>query len=234
MGIKNHLNIQNLHHAYLIEGNREVVSAELLGFLAESYFKTVANPDFYQIATDSFKMEDARHLKSLTDNKSFNDSKKVFIITTNSFLLEAQNAMLKIFEEPIEDTHFFIIVPSVDGLLPTFVSRFYVIKDSARQDLAVEAEEFIKMPLPKRLDFIKELVKGDEEEENRGDSPRTKAIQFLNSLESVLHKTYPKVSSVTLNTFEQIFKVRKYLRQPGSAPKMLLESVAMLLPEKIL
>lgn len=234
MGIKNHLNIKSLHHAYLVEGEKEPVLKELLDFLNSSNFSTTANPDFYQVSVDSFKMDDARYLKSLTDNKSFSGSKKIFIVSANSFLLEAQNAMLKIFEEPIEDTHFFIIVPSIDGLLPTFVSRFYLIKNSAILDLAV-VEEFLKMPLVKKLDFIKELVKKEDEDDEGNEipnSPRTKAIEFLNKLEKILHTKLVKVESreADVKLFEHIFKTREFLRQPGSTPKMLLESVALMLP----
>ncbi len=231
MGIQNHLNIKSLHHAYLVEGEKEPILNELLGFLKDSGFSTTGNPDFYQSSVDSFKMDDARYLKSLTDNKSFSGNKKIFIVSANSFLLEAQNAMLKIFEEPIEDTHFFITVPSIDGLLPTFISRFYVIREIFRQDLKSEAEEFLEMSLAKKLDFIKVLVKKEEEDDEENESlnsPRTKASEFLNKLEKALHT---KMSKTVFDTeiFEHIFKTREFLRQPGSAPKMLLESVALML-----
>lgn len=229
--ISSHLNINSLHHAYLVEGEKESILKELLDFLKESEFSITGNPDFYQASVDSFKMDDARYLKSLTDNKSFSGSKKIFIVSANSFLLEAQNAMLKIFEEPIADTHFFITVPSIDGLLPAFVSRFYLIKDSASLDLSV-AEEFLKMPLAKKLDFIKDLVKKEDEDDGENESlnsPRTKAIEFLNKLEKTLDTNLVKVppSQADIKIFEHIFKTREYLRQPGSAPKMLLESVAL-------
>ena len=139
-------------------------------------------------------------------------------------------------EEPIENTHFFLIVPDASALLKTFVSRFYIV--SARQDLAVnDAEKFIKMPLQNRIDFIKELITEAEDEDEEVaalDSARSKSLKFLNALESVLHqKVFRKTlenSSVFTQPFQQIFKAREFLRQPGSSTKSLMESVALVVP----
>jgi hypothetical protein len=163
------------------------------------------------------------------------------------------------FEEPIKDTHFFLVVPDVNALLKTLISRFYLI--SARKDLAEEskeAEKFIAMSLQSRLDFIKELLLEAEEEDEEGneivalDSTRSKALKFLNVLEFILHQkvftgknslknssglTLPGVpvgSHTVLNSSENfflhLFKVREFLRMPGSSTKNLMESVALIVP----
>ena len=239
------LDQDNLHHAYLIEGSSDEVVPEILKFLKSLNVDTIGNPDFINIKLDSFKMEDARSLKSYLSEKSFSNkknAKKIFLISANSFLLEAQNSLLKIFEEPIHNTHFFIIMPDVNSLLKTFVSRFYFI--STKSDLAIENKEalkFLAISLNERIFFIKELLMEVEEEDEKPhsdpllqgegatDSARSKALKFLNSLESALHK---KVSKRHFDTglFEHIFKVREFLRMPGSSTKMLMESVALATP----
>ena len=233
--ISKHINKDNLHHAYLLEGDRNQILSELLLLLEKIGIKTSANPDFYNIEIDTFKIEDARNLKSLTSSRSFSnyeESKKVFIISANSFLLEAQNSLLKVFEEPIENTHFFIIAPSSQMFVPTLLSRFYVIKNNSGAETD-EAEKFVNMPLAKRIDYIKELLSEADVEEESSNSPRSKALQFLNQIEEVLHKKYDKIRlSPVTKSFEQIFQVRKYLRQPGSSAKSLMESVALSIPEK--
>ncbi len=239
-----HLNKNNLHHAYLIEGNKDEILPEVFSFFEDMGVKTSGNPDFYNIALDTFKMEDAENLKSSANQKSFSatkDAKRIFIISANNFLHNAQNTLLKIFEEPNEDTHFFVIVPDVSVLLKTLVSRFYFI--SARSGIDEElktADKFIKMNLSARLDFLKELLKGKEEseedknEEISTDSPRAKANRFLNALEVSVSKTEephpgPLLIKERVKAIEQIFKVREFLRQPGSSAKMLMESVAIIL-----
>ncbi|MBI3305614.1 hypothetical protein HYZ82_00565 [Candidatus Nomurabacteria bacterium] len=237
--INQHLDKNNLHHAYLLEGEREAVAGEVLKFMDELEVKTAGNPDFTHIALDSFKIEDARNLKSFANERAFSGGKKIFMISANSLLLEAQHSLLKMFEEPVENTHFFVIVPDANSLLKTLVSRFYVV--SARQDLASEvknAEKFIGMPLQKRINFIKELLVEPEETDGEGnevvvlDSTRSKALKFLNALELILHKNL--MSKPAFDTeakcFEHFFKIRKFLRMPGSSVKMLMESVALIVP----
>lgn len=238
MEIFANLDKNNLHHAYLIEGAREEIVPELLKFVESLGVKTSTNPDFCHISVDSFKIEDARNLKSVEYEKGFSTGKKIFLISANNFLLEAQNTLLKIFEEPIENTHFFLIVPDKNTLLKTLVSRFYLIetKTSLEKELK-EAEKFIKMPLKNRIDFLKEsLAESEEEEIIVIDSTRSKALKFLNALESVLVSKMPfdkKMSRGIFDTqacFAHIFKVREYLNQPGSSAKSLMESVALILP----
>jgi len=223
MSIREHFKINNPHHAYLIEGKREEVFPEIVSVVESWGVKISDNPDFCHISTDTFKIEDARNLKSLTSERGITKSKKIFVISANNFLLEAQNAMLKVFEEPADDVLFFIITPDIAALLKTLVSRFYLIKTN-KEDMGNEAEKFIALPVNKRIDFIKKLINETEDNLN---STRSKSLKFLNALETTLHQK--KVSRVTLDTFEQIFKAREYLRQPGSSAKNLLESVALML-----
>lgn len=232
--IQKHLDKNNLHHAYLIEGNREGVVPEIIKFLQGLKIKTEGNPDLVQIHTNSFKIDDARNLKVYGTQKGYSEdkaAKKIFIISANNFLLEAQNSLLKLFEEPIENTYFFVITPDASGLLKTLVSRFYFI--SEKSDSAPElkdAEKFIKMPIKTRLDFIKELLVEPEENSDRAlDSVRVKALKFLNALEVTLHKQTPR-GILDTSVFHHFFKVREFLRMPGSSPKTLMESVALITP----
>lgn len=250
MKIKDHLDKDNLHHAYLVEGVREEIVPEILAFIEDMGIETLGNPDFCHITLDSFKIDDARNLKAQGGEKGYTEGKKIFLISANSFLLEAQNALLKIFEEPIENTHFFIVIPNTDSLLKTLVSRFYLIKNKTNlENNLKDAERFIKMDLRNRLDFIKELlVEEDEAKSDKVGSPdafkkafrdentfhdgvRAKAIKFLDSIELVLNeKINKKIGNQKIDYFEHIFKVREFLRQPGSSPKTLMESVALIVP----
>src|SRR3989338_2205545 len=252
--ISKHINKNNLHHAYLIEGIGEEILPEILEAVEDLGIKTVGNSDFVHLKADSFKVEDARNLKSFSREKANSAGRQIFVISANNFLLEAQNTLLKMFEEPIENTHFFLVVPDVNALLKTFASRFYVIKPKEGIELK-EAEEFIKTPLQSRINFIKELVTEAEVPTEVGiptgvgkdvtlDSARSKALRFLNAVESVLHKkfvnnfsgllhpsdgTFPVQNSLQI-CLHQIFKVREFLRQPGSSVKNLMESVALIIP----
>lgn len=233
--IQQHLDKNNLHHAYLIEGSRDQVVPEILKFCTNLNIKTIGNPDLCQISIDNFKIEEAFSLRAMSSEKSLLAGKKIFIICFNHASIEAQNVLLKMFEEPITHTHFFLIVPDTNALLKTLVSRFYLIspRQPARQltdkDLVEskeEAEKFIAMSLNARINFLKDFLTEEEEEETTPtDSTRAKSLRFLNALESVVSKTV-----FDTRFFEHLFKVREFLRMPGSSTKSLLESVALITP----
>lgn len=227
--LQKHLDKNNLHHAYLIEGSIDTIWPEVLNFAKDM--------EVTELKLDTFKIDDARSLKSLETFRA-TDRKKAFVIYANNFLLEAQNSLLKMFEEPIENTHFFVILPDVSGLLDTFVSRFYVIRHKpdlvAKQDFTTEAEKFIKMPLRDRLEYIKSfLAESEDVDEDVGEvvleSTRARAQKFLNSIEVALHLTMSR-GILDSEVLHHLFKVREFLRTPGSSTKTLLESVAIVMP----
>ena len=43
--------------------------------------------------------------------------------------------MLKMFEEPIENTYFFLIIRDKNTLISTFISRFYFITNNSNESL---------------------------------------------------------------------------------------------------
>jgi len=227
--ISKHLDKNNLHHAYLLEGAREEIVPEVLAFV---------EGEIIEMNFDSLKMEHSRDIKSYAMEKGVPGGKRNYVISANSILLEAQNSLLKMFEEPIENTHFFLVVPDTNSLIKTFISRFYLI--STTQDLVgnKDAEKFIKMPLPARIEFLKDFLKEEEETDLEGNeiivlnSTRSKALKFLNALETALHHKVSKMP-FDIDCFEHLFKVREFLRIPGSSAKTLMESVALIIPEKL-
>lgn len=236
MKIFEHLETDNLHHAYLIEGGREEISLQVLELCERLGVKTSGNPDFYHISIDSLKIDDALYLRTLGSDRSFGGEKKIFVVATNSMSIDAQNVLLKMFEEPIPGTHFFIIVPDANSLLKTLVSRFYFIKHAGKgEDKNTLVKDFISMNLRSRLDFLKDFLTEPDEEDEGGnavvleESARSRALNFLNALEGELHSDYQD-KLINPSYFRHFFKVREFLRMPGSSVKSMMESVAIITP----
>jgi hypothetical protein len=232
--IAKYLDKNNLHHAYLIEGEREPIILEIAQFLKTLDISTVGNPDFIQISIDNFKIDEAFDLRRMSADKGFTSKKKIFVICVNNFSQDAQNVLLKMFEDPILDTHFFLVVPDVNIILKTLYSRLYFI--SAREGLLDEkkdAEKFLSISPSERINFLKEFLVDEEEVDENGnelialDSARSRSIKFLNAVESVLLSK----SMLDTGNFEHIFNAREFLRMPGSSTKILMESIALVLPE---
>jgi len=223
----------NLHHAYLIEGKGESVVSELFTFLNAIGVETRANPDLWYRSFDTFKINDARALKEAQIQKGVSGEKKIFIIDTEFFTTEAQNALLKVFEEPASHVHFFIITPRADHLLKTLHSRLVIIRPPAQQEDMQgmkEAKTFIAGEKEDRLDFIKQLIKKYEKEETS--TPLKKeALLFLNNIEQALQKKtkQKRRNREDYNTFEEIWKCRGYMRARGASVRMLLEHLALVL-----
>lgn len=229
--ILQHLDKNNLHHAYLIEGIKEDILPEIFDFFKDIGFESSNNPNFYNISVDLFKINDSFNLKSLAQEKGFSsgvskEAKKIFLVSANNFLLEAQNTLLKILEEPIDNTHFFFIVPDVNILLKTFTSRFFILKNKSLNKETKEVEKFLSMDKKGRIDFIKNML--IEEDEDITSNARFKVLVFLNTLEFVLYKKIDFKKNHIF--FDQIFKVREFVSQPGSSMKNLLESIALIIP----
>ena len=134
------------HHAYFIHAFKDGAH-KLKEFLKEKFnISHSQNPDFYHEKFDVIGIDDSRRLKELHSSKSFKDgTKRIFIIESTGITREAQNALLKIFEEPNEDTHFFLIMPSVEMLLPTLRSRLSIIKTEQENPIVESAENFLKL-----------------------------------------------------------------------------------------
>ena len=115
---------KNLHHAYCFEGDVDYITDLLLNFL-EKDFKIKGNPDFWMGEYDRFGINDGRKINDFQLRKA---DKKIIVIKTNFITREAQNSLLKMFEEPTANTHFFIIVPSKEILLPTLQSKSLLIQ----------------------------------------------------------------------------------------------------------
>ena len=103
---------------------------------------------------DEFLIEDAR----MVEKESFiaENDEKIIIIMANSFRVEAQNFLLKLFEEPPKNIKFLIVVPSRNLLLPTIKSRLICEKQKViKQDFTLSLN-LKKLDLKAIFEFLKE------------------------------------------------------------------------------
>jgi len=223
---------KNFHHAYLLEGEKEYVFQELLDFLnKELGFSTTANPDFWLRDFDSLGIDDSREIKDFQSKKAFVGDRKILVIKTNFITHEAQNSLLKVFEEPTANTHLFLIIPSAENLLPTLKSRLMIIKNldvgrpsqqfgCATPKLSVR--EFLGASIAERFELIKVFLPKNKDEK----ADKAGAIIFLNELEKELYKDFQNNSE---NTFSEIRKCRSYLNDRSPSVKMILEHLSQII-----
>jgi len=74
-------------------------------------------------------VEESRHILQKLSLKSFSDKYKIMILwLPEKMNIAAANKLLKVLEEPPEQTLFFLICDSVESILPTIISRTQIIK----------------------------------------------------------------------------------------------------------
>jgi DNA polymerase-3 subunit delta' len=135
-------------HAYLIiSKDNNSLEREVLNITKSEKFNLVEFP--------VQKIEDARNLNSFI---KFSISKKTAVLIKNfqDATEECVNAILKNLEEPQDNLIFIIHAKSENSLLPTIRSRCQIIHTSPILDKSnlTEIEEFIKMDLIGRSDFL--------------------------------------------------------------------------------
>lgn len=76
----------------------------------------------------SIKIEHIREMQRAVSLKAHEGNRKIVLIDDAEFLTEqAGNALLKILEEPPDDTVFLLVSSSLNALLPTIVSRCQIV-----------------------------------------------------------------------------------------------------------
>jgi DNA polymerase III delta prime subunit len=151
-------------------------------------------------------------------------------VCANFITEKAQNAMLKLFEEPRGDTHFFLIIPSLNNIISTLRSRFFIIDSNCSCDSDVDIKKFLNKNIGGRLEDIKELCESVSDEEKS----KIEIINFINRLETELKNkiNISKITKEELKLFEEIEKVRQYASEQSPSLKMLLEYLAIIIPTK--
>jgi len=212
--------IDMTHHAYCLAS---VKVHDLLDHLENTHkIQTKANPDFFHEKYETLGIDESRRIKEIHASKSFiAGSKRVFIIECNGITHEAQNSLLKIFEEPHESTHFFILIPSTTILLPTLRSRLHILVEKREDgDGLTEAKKFLKLSTKDKIAYVDDIAKRISEEE----AEKSEAVEFLGQLELILAQNGSEKNKKALNA---ILKARDYMQDRSPSVKQLLEFVAL-------
>jgi hypothetical protein len=236
------------HHAYIYEG-----SQDLLGELADNarvYFGFEAsppaggNPDVHIEQWEKFGIDDSQKLKETAGLRSVS-GRELFVLGIASITSEAQQALLKLFEEPQEGSIFVLLMPH-GTLLPTLRSRIMKYPEKLQieklklpvqkvlgspvsrlarplgpDSFAQQASVFLSSTQKDRSDWIIKFLKDE-------DSQKERVREFLQELEIELAK---KIKNKEARAgLEDIAKVRSYVADRSPSLKMLLEHLAVTLP----
>ena len=212
--------MEGIHHAYAYEGPQSALAAlaedarERFGFAAEH------SPDAHVRGFEKFGIEESRWLIEAGALRA-SGGRALFVLGIAGITSEAQQALLKLFEEPQEGSVYVVLVPH-GALLPTVRSRMLAYPALIEADAGTkDAAKFLALGGRERSDFIAKLLKDD-------DGARERVRDFVNALEAALRaKTGDAKAREALG---DVAMARGYLQDRSPSLKMLLEHLALALP----
>lgn len=211
------------HHAYLFEGPL----SNLVGLVEDArtrfVFTTLGDPDVRVVREETFGIDEARALRQAAALKSAN-GRALFVIGVSAITTEAQQALLKLFEEPQLGTIFVLLAP-YGTAIPTLRSRMLPYKGFQGSPLgSVVAQRFLAATGKDRSDIIAKMLKDEE-------GTRERVREFIDALEVELYPRLTKEGDGIRTGLEDIAKVRSYANDRAPSYKMLLEHLAATLPQ---
>ena len=168
------------HHAILFPTrDRSFFLENLLSYLnEEKIIHEVTEGNVLDIDT-------ARTLKSWSI-KSYG-APKIMILSFHTITIPAQNALLKVLEEPTDGSRFILITSHVDALLPTVRSRLSEQGVTEENIINSTVKTFLKTPHISRmkLDVVQEILEAKDSDDRKD---REKLQEFLSNLFEVMIK----------------------------------------------
>ncbi len=194
------------HHAILFRSNAVDIS-DVSAYIGDT--------QSVNSAFDSFGIDEARALTIDAHNLPSQATVQTFVIRTHFVTLEAQNALLKVIEEPPQSTRFVFVIPKDFLVLSTIESRCVSINEDGVVKVDTLFTTFLGAGLKERIVAIEEAHK-------------KKDVQWQRAIKNGLAeyvKLHPKYAA------ELEYVVRLLLTR-GASNKMLLEHAALTLPTR--
>lgn len=148
----------SVHHALLIRYREQATIAAALD--------TVLNTrnERFEFVRERFGVDDARELREVCSRLPTAGDALEVVVQATVLTSEAQNALLKLFEDPPQSTRIVLVVPQSLPLLPTLLSRCAVLTVEAQEHASTTAwDELCALPIRERLRIIEERLKAKDD-----------------------------------------------------------------------
>ncbi len=199
-----------MHQALLYEGTFEW-ALEVVPPVSKK-----EGPDVIHFHGARMGIDDARKLIEAAYQTPLVESERHFLIAYPEFTPEAQNALLKIVEEPPKTARIYIITERRGSLLPTLASRLVHIDSEVKMGNQKSEnnvfDEFNKEALKDSLSSIADHAEKKDDEWMRA---------IMNGIELAAEKSGDKVF------MRAVTDLRPYFGTPGASKKMILEHLSL-------
>ncbi len=216
------------HHAkLLVHPSREKITNLILNDYKNSPAIVVYNQNVIDI--DTVRALSSWHIKEM-------NTKKTAILSFHTITHQAQNAILKLIEEPRDDTSFIFITTQKENILSTVLSRMVEVSPGLESQIDIQTDlvnedvnKFLETPKVLRMKLL--LVKKILDAEDKDGRKDRESVQiFCMKLEQELAK---QGLSQNLREVKELRRMISFLGDSSGSPKMILEYLSLLLPVKI-
>ena len=187
------------------------ISAQLYRSEAPHAF-AIANDDREQRYFDYERLgiSEARSIQAVAYRTPQTAARQVLIIRSQQLTTEAQNALLKVVEEPPATTDFALVIGPATQLLPTLSSRLIELTESQEAGVTPEFYAFLAAPVADRLTQIEQWQKA-------------KNQAWLDAIHAGF-LVWLRTNTTPTPTFQL---VAERLNTRGASNKLLLEALAL-------
>ena len=201
-----------MHHAELVIDSLNDSDGRISEY-KEQY--DVSTSDTRVYVREKLLIEDVREIIRTISQTPLEGEKTLTIIAAQGIDHEAQNALLKVVEEPPAFAYVILIIPREDILLPTLRSRFIGVSKHDGDD-EVFASEYLGKTPAQRQKMHEKIVK---------DKDTVAARALIRGIEVVLGKQGMR------EDLDDVMAFRQYIEQRGASIKFMLEHLALSLPQ---
>lgn len=227
------------HHAYLYAGDSETGIVRARAFAdTELDLRGEGNPDLAVFEYGLFSVEDARRISVFASQSAIGGGQKAIVLSVGRVFHEAQNALLKLFEEPEEGTTLILIVPAEGILLPTLRSRLMLLpgdEGPARSLMSEASEQFLKAGKAEREKLVTKLVartKSDKEEDRQ-----EARIEAIGILAGITHSAYEARKSTPSKELDLLLRdldrFAPILHERSAPYKLIFEHLRIVMPDTL-
>lgn len=195
------------HHAFLLFG--ETIESSLI----PQQFKK-PSIDVTHIEASVLSIDDVRALIKVVYSQPFEAKVRTCVVCVHTIAYEAQQALLKVLEEPPASAQFYFVLRKTTMLLPTLRSRFSSEWSGSKRSIVIDdtASSFFTLPLGERLACIAEKTKEKD----------TAWIELLLQTFEVKAESTKNVSLL-----RSVVAGREAERSRGASVKMILEDLTL-------
>lgn len=202
------------HHAVLIK-RQDITVSEALRFYGDT-----EDLEVYILPFSNIGIDEVKQLIYEANLKPQEKDARLLIVDVKSITIEAEQALLKIFEEPPASTRFLIVVSTNIAFIPTLKSRLYEIASKLGEVSLTSFVSFSEMAIAERFKEISKRI--DTEDKAWVEEIKSGLVDYLKNhrLEQLDQRTDLAIIMNSLNS-------------RGASNKMLLEYLAIKLPLRV-